>query len=234
MATVVAAATLILGVPDRSEARQAEGIAIAFAQGRVSIAVEKASAAQVLAEWSRIGRTEIVGAELAEARMVAGLKLAAVSESEALAAILGPSFGFVEMVRGVEPGRSSISRLVVGAVRDPEQKVRNGDPSVPPESRFDYYVPEKSAAGGNFGTPVYEKLEAPVPETRFEYSRPDKASGDYGVPVYSPIDKSWKAPEKSFEYFLKEFATVYVVEPPAPTPTTYPEVRFKYYTPRKD
>jgi len=233
VATLVAAATLMLGVPAMSEARQIEGIEIAFARGRVTVAVERASAAQVLGEWSRIGRTEIVGAELAHERIVTGLKLADVSESEALEAILGKSFGFVEMVRGLEPGLSSIKRLVIGAVRDPEQKDKNeskNDPSVPPERRFDYYVPEKAAMGEDFGKPVYEKLEVPAPETRFEYLKPQRATGDYGVPDYTPVDPKRPIPEKTFEYFLKAFATEYVVEPPKPTPTTYPEVRFTYYT----
>lgn len=237
MATVVAAAALILGVPVASDAHQVAGVEIAFANGRVSVAVEQATARQVLAEWSRIGRTEIVGAELADKRIVTGLKLADVSEGEALEAILGKSFGFVQLVRGPQSGLSSTSRLVIGAAlpaeNDEKAKVQRNS-SLPPEARFDYYVPDKAAEGEDFGKPVYEKLEVPAPETRFDYFQPQKMSGDYGMPVPSPIDPHWQIPEKTFEYFSKEFTKVYAVEPPKPAPTTYPEVRFKYYTPPKD
>jgi hypothetical protein len=92
-------------------------------------------------------------------------------------------------------------------------------------------VPEKSTTGEVFGTPVYGHLEVPAPETRFEYSVPEKATGDFGVPDYTPMDPQRPVPEKTFEYFMKDFGTVYPVEPPKPIPTTYPEVRFTYYTP---
>ena len=78
---------------------------------------------------------------------------------------------------------------------------------------------------------MYGHLVVPAPETRFEYTVPEKATGDYGVPDYSPMDPNRQVPEKTFEYFLKEFTTVYPVEPPGAIPTTYPEVRFTYYTP---
>lgn len=92
-------------------------------------------------------------------------------------------------------------------------------------------MPEKTTTGENFGTPVYGPVEAPAPETRFEYLVPEKAAGDFGTPEYSPIDPNYRVPEVTFDYFMKEFASTYVVEPPAPIPTTYPEVRFTYYTP---
>ena len=247
VATLVAAAALFLGAPAVSEARQAEGVEIVFANGRVSLAVDQASASLVLAEWSRIGRTEIIGADLLEERMVSGVRLTDVSESEAIAAILGTSFGFVEVVRTAETGQSTILRLVIGAVAPPPaeddddkkdkkdkkekkpKKIKDWDPSLPPEAQFDYYVPEKSTTGEVYGPPVFEHLEVPAPETRFEYTVPEKATGDYGVPDFSPPDPNRPIPEKTFEYFLKEFTTEYPVEPPGKIPTTYPEVRFTYY-----
>ena len=252
VAIVVATAALILGAPALSEARQVEGIEIGFANGRVSLTVDQAAASQVLAEWSRIGQTEIVGADLLEERIVTGLRLTDVSESEAIAAILGPSFGFVEVVRPVEPGLSSILRLVIGAVAPPPppgeddddgkkdkkpkkpkkpKKDKDFDPSLPPEAQFDYYVPPRSETGEVFGPPVFEPLVVPAPETRFEYTVPEKATaGDYGLPNPEPMDPNRPVPEKTFEYFLKEFTTEYPVEPPGRIPTTYPEVRFTYFS----
>jgi hypothetical protein len=126
------------------------------------------------------------------------VKLADVLEDEALEAILGPSYGFVEMLRSVEPGLSIIRRLVIGAAAPPEEKPV--DPSLPPEARYSYYVPDKVLAAGYFGTPVYEKL-----------------------------DERWVMPEKRFEYFVKDFVTFDVDPTPVPVPATYPEVRFKYF-----
>ena len=96
MATVVAAA-LILGVtadvrrvsPDPRSRSRSPTAASASAS-------DKAPATDVLAEWSRIGKTEVLGAELVEERVVTGVKLEDVPEGEALEAILGKSFGFVE------------------------------------------------------------------------------------------------------------------------------------------
>jgi hypothetical protein len=201
VATVVAAVAVSLGVPAMSEARQVQGIEIAFANGRVSLAVEQASASQVLAEWSRAGKTEVIGAERTATRRVAALKLVDVSEGEALEAILGSSFGFVEVVRAAGPGLSTIRRLVIGEANPPEEKPV--DPSSPPESRYSYYVPEK-------------------------------AISDFGAPVYETPDPRWTIPEKRFEYFLKEFATFEADPIPMPAPTTYPEVRFKYFVGGKD
>jgi hypothetical protein len=250
VATVVAAAALILGVPAMSEARQVEGIEIVFANGRVSITVDQAAASQVLSEWARIGQTDIVGHDLPDERIVTGLKLEDVPEGEALEAILGQSFGFVQLLRDAEPGLSSIRRLVIGAVAAPTdeekqdkkdkkekkpKKIKDWDPTIPPEAQFDYYVPPKSETGEVYGPPVYEHLVVPAPETRFEYLVPEKSTtGEvYGPPDYSPMDPNRPVPEKTFEYFLKEFTTVYPVEPPGKIPTTYPEVRFTYYTPPK-
>jgi hypothetical protein len=203
VATLVAAVAVSLGVPAVATAGQVKGVEIVFAGGRVSLAVEDATASQVLAEWSRTGKTEVIGAELAEKRRVTGVKLVDVSESEALEAILGPSFGFVEMVRAAEPGLSTIRRLVIGEANPPDEKPV--DPSMPPEARYSYYVPDKVLAGDNFGTPVYEKL-----------------------------DPRWTIPEKRFEYFSKEFATFEADPTPVPVPATYPEVRFKYFVGSKE
>ena len=168
MATVVAAAALLLGVPARSDAGQVTAVAITFAGGRVSVAADRVPVSAVLAEWTRIGKTEIVGVGLVDTRLVT-VKLADVPEDEALEAILGPSYGFVQMIRSVEPGLSVIRRLVIGAAAPPKE--RPVDPSAPPEARYAYHVPDKVQTGPDYGMPVYEKLDERwvVPEKRFVY-----------------------------------------------------------------
>ena len=42
------------------------------------------------------------------------------------------------------------------------------------------------------------------------------------------MDERWLIPELRFEYFLKDFPK-FEVGPFVKPPTTYPEVRFKYY-----
>jgi hypothetical protein len=220
VATVVAAAALCLGASVATDARQS--VKIAFGEGRVSLVAEEALVSDVLAEWSRVGKTEIVGAELVEKRRVT-VVLEDVSEGEAIEAMLGKAFGFVEMAKSIEPGLSSISRLVIG-------KAPEVDRSTPPEAQFSYYVGEKMLAGEDFGKPEYKVLEKlpPAPETIFDYFAPEKAVSDYGKPVYEPLDPRWVIPELRFEYLLKDFPKFEIADF-VRTPTTYPEVRFKYF-----
>ena len=86
-------------------------------------------------------------------------------------------------------------------------------------------------SGEDYGKPVFETLKElpPAPETRFAYFAPEKAAtGDYGRPVFEPMDERWVIPELRFQYFLKDFPKFDVADFVRP-PTTYPEVRFKYY-----
>ena len=201
MATVVATVALLLGVAAASDARQRAGVTIAFAGGRVSLVADRVPASDVLAEWSRIGKTEIIGGEGAGTRLVS-VKLDDVSEAEALDAILGPTFGYVTVLRSAEPGLSSVKRLVLGESAPPEEEPV--DPSAPPEARYSYYVPDKALSGENYGTPEYVKLKElpPAPETRFDYYTPEKATSDVGTPVYEKLDEQWVIPEKRFKYFV--------------------------------
>jgi hypothetical protein len=227
MAAVAAAAALILGAPGAAGARSKYSIKIAFADGRVSLFAEEAPASEVLAEWSRYGKTEVLGAELLE-RKVVTVALEEVSEGEALDAILGRGVPYLTVVRRPEPGLSSFTRLLIGDAAIATEKPV--DPSIPPEVRFAYLVPDKVQSGEDFGKPEYVTLKElpPAPETRFEYFAPEKATGDYGRPIFEEWDERWLYPELRFEYFLKEFAKFDVADFLRP-PTTYPEVRFKYF-----
>ena len=229
VATVVAAAALILGVPAASDAGQSRyPIRIAFVDGGVTLVADGAPASEVLAEWSRVGRTEVLGAELLERRRVT-VALEEVSEGEALDAILGRELAYLTVPRRAEPGLSSFARLLIGdAAIATERPV---DRSTPPEARYAYFVGERVLSGEDYGKPVFEKLKElpPAPETRFAYNVPEKATGgDYGRPVFEPIDERWLIPELRFQYFTKDFPR-FEVAPFMKPPTTYPEVRFKYF-----
>jgi hypothetical protein len=224
VATVVAAAALMLGVPAASEA---QSIKIAFGEGRISLFTERASAKDVLVEWSRYGKTEVIGAETVEKQLVT-VALEEVSEGEALEAILGRGTPYLTVSRGAESGVSGFVRLVIGeAAIAKEEPV---DHSIPPEARYAYTVPERAQSGEDYGKPEYVTLkELPkAPEATFEYFTPEKAVSEYGRPVFEPLDERWVIPEVRFEYFLKPF-TKFEVAPYLRPPTTYPEVRFKYF-----
>jgi hypothetical protein len=224
VATVAAAAALILGVAAESDARQS--VKIAFGDGRVSLVAEDAPASAVLAEWSRYGKTEVIGAELVERTRVSVI-LEDVSEGEALEAILGRGFPYMAVPRLSEPGLSGFARLLIGDAAISKEKP--ADPSIPPETRYSYYAGEKTE--GDFGKPEYVVLKElpPAPETKFAYYLPEKATNDYGLPVFEKIDEKWRIPELRFEYFLKDFPKFEVDFKPVQPPTTYPEVRFKYF-----
>jgi len=228
VATLVAAAALILSVPAGSEAGQSRSsIRIGFADGRVSLMAEEAPASEVLAEWSRVGRTEVLGAELVGRKLVT-VMLEEVSEGEALDAILGRGVAYLTVPRRAEPGLSGFARLLIGD--DAIATERPVDRSIPPEARYSYHVSERVLSGEDFGKPEFVTLKElpPAPETRFAYFAPEKATADYGRPVFEPIDERWVIPEKRFEYFLKDFPKFDVADFVRP-PTTYPEVRFKYF-----
>jgi hypothetical protein len=226
---VATAVALILGVTAESGAQSRSSIKIAFAGGRVSLSVEKALATDVLAEWSRIGKTEVFGAELVKERVVTGVKLENVVESEALEAILGKSFGFVEMATSPERGLSTIRRIVIGTALPPDMKPV--DRSTAPEVRYAYLVPDKARRTPDYGKPEYVTLKEPppAPETLFKYYARQNAYSDFGTPVYEKPDPKWVIPELRFKYFSKDFPKFDVDTTPARAPTTYPEVRFKYF-----
>jgi hypothetical protein len=226
VATVVAAVALILGVAAGSDASQSS-IKIAFGDGRISLFTEEAPASDVLAEWARNGKTEVIGAEVVERRRVT-VKLDDVPEAEALEAILGRETAYLTVPRPSESGLSGFARVVIGA--DAIAKEKPVDRSIPPEATYAYFVGERVLSGEDYGKPVFEPLKElpPAPETKFTYYQPEKATGDYGRPVFEPMDERWVIPEKRFAYFLKDFPKFDVADWLRP-PTTYPEIRFKYF-----
>lgn len=96
---------------------------VTFADGRVSLTAVDATAAQILAEWSRVGGTRIVNAD-----RIAGpplrLELTGVLEMDALAILLRATGGFI--AAGREPDRSpgaaqlsSVEQITVLPVSSP-------------------------------------------------------------------------------------------------------------------
>lgn len=93
---------------------RAQGLKLAFNQGRVSVDANAVPVRAILSEWAKLGGTKIVGAE-----RVAGtpltLKLVDVPESQALEIILRSVAGYMAAPRGAGPGASMYDRILVMA-----------------------------------------------------------------------------------------------------------------------
>lgn len=109
--TVVLAAVLLLA----GAGAQAQPLSLAIRDGRVSLEATNVPVQQLLAEWSRIGGTRVVGAEQLTGPPLT-LSLADVPEREALDIILRGAAGYVAAPRSASgTGASAFDRIVVMA-----------------------------------------------------------------------------------------------------------------------
>ena len=91
----------------------AQGVKLEFAEGKVNLSAQNATARAILAEWARLGGTTIVGAD----RMIGGpisLELSGVTEREALDIILRDVSGYMLAARQTSvAGASRFDRILV-------------------------------------------------------------------------------------------------------------------------
>jgi hypothetical protein len=99
---VALAALLTLGVAAHVAA--APGVRLTMREGRVWLNADRAAAAQILAEWARVGDTQIVNADLLPSALVS-LNLDGVPEDEALEIVLRSAGGYVAVSR---PGAATV------------------------------------------------------------------------------------------------------------------------------
>ena len=123
LAGVAGAVALSLG---GTPAAGAEELALAIAEGRVTLTATEAPLGDVLAEWSRAGNTRFEGVgELGSARVT--LHLEGVPEREALRLLLRPAAGFLAAPRRSQGSGASIyGRVWVRADRRAPQAAPNG------------------------------------------------------------------------------------------------------------
>jgi hypothetical protein len=195
-------------------------ILVSFADGHVTVVATDASAADILAEWGQVGKTEMIGLDKLSGRHLT-LTLKGVDESAALEAILGSGSGFAASIKTVPDGTvSRFMRLVVGASTAPARDDRTRQPP-DPESIYDYSQPSKA------GPPAADgDLAAGLAATR-------------DLPAGTPVSE----PERTYEYFTPVRVTealsrpqpvVIPRDPAAPAPVFVdPETRFQYYVPGK-
>jgi hypothetical protein len=157
---------------------QAAPVRVAFADGLVTLVANDTLLTDVLAEWSRAGGTEIIGADQLPVVRVT-VSMPGVAERDAIDAVLGPIAGYITAARfDVPAGSSQIRRL---------QIVRKSSPSAPsvqreidlsiPESQFEYPAPlfDPDTLTANLaGAPKAPVTAEPpvMPELRFQYGDP--------------------------------------------------------------
>ncbi len=90
----------------------AQQVRIAFHDGQVSLNTVGASPRVILAEWSKIGGTNIINAERVTGAPLT-LQLVNVPEAEALEIILRSVAGYMAAPRGQTPGASRYDRILV-------------------------------------------------------------------------------------------------------------------------
>jgi hypothetical protein len=105
--TIVAA----LGLAGRLAA--AESLQLTIHDGRVSLVARDVTVRDILAEWERVGRTDIVNGDRVPGGRVT-LELTDVSEQEALDLLLGSIGGYVASEReSAVPGASQYNRILI-------------------------------------------------------------------------------------------------------------------------
>jgi hypothetical protein len=101
-------------------------------EGRVTLVARDVSVRQILAEWAKVGGTQVVNLDRISAAPVT-LQLDAVPERQALEVILRSVAGYVAAPRRPEnPGVSQYDRILVMAVSNPPAAAATGRPAGSP------------------------------------------------------------------------------------------------------
>lgn len=125
---------------------QAQQLKISFNGGRVSLDATSVPVRTILAEWSKLGGTKVVGAErIAGAPLT--LKLVGVPESQALEIILRNVAGYMVAPRLADAGASMYDRILVMATSSaPSASARPATASGPgPAAGAQRVVPPRAA-----------------------------------------------------------------------------------------
>jgi hypothetical protein len=257
---ILAIALMAAGGALSAEPRQRSAIRMQFADGRVTIIAEDARTSDLLAEWSRIGMTEIAGADRVPDRRIT-LNVSDQDEEETLRLLAGPGFGFAGYVRRQSvPATSRFVRVALVAAGI-APRAQTAPSTAPPEARYLYPLPEKTWLTSPLSTPAPTSVATSGagalkdPEAVFGYSQPQQAN----LPIFDGNFSAGPAvtasplpglqlpdPESRFDYSTpvrvldaqKERenqppATMSTAAPVADSPAGDPETRFQYYIPTR-
>ncbi len=171
----------------------AQQVKIAFHDGQVSVDSAGASPRAILAEWSKVGGTNIVNAERVTGAPLT-LKLVDVPESQALEIILRSVAGYMAAPRGRTPGASLYDRILVlptstAVVAGPAGRPSSGSPSFGAAMGTQRFVPPRPQPVAIDEAPPEpeEPAEQPQSEPVFTFPQPAQQNNYRSVqPVQLP------------------------------------------------
>lgn len=142
--TLVQTVWLVLAFAGQAQAVASRPVDVKFESGRVWMTARRATLAQILAAWTRAGKTRFEGVEKARDPGPIDAQLAGVSEDEALAFLLKPAGGYTAVVRKIRiPAESAFARVVIigsksavpaiAPIPDPPAPPEPPEPAPPPE-----------------------------------------------------------------------------------------------------
>jgi hypothetical protein len=172
----------------------APGVQLAIQDGRVWLSADHATVGQILAEWARVGRTQIVNGE----RVPGGpltIELRGVAEQEALDVLLRSAGGFVAVARtaGLADDASTASRF--GRILILTTGGRPADLAVRPAALAPQY-PQPAAPppmNTTFRGRVIGPDGLPVPDDQ-EDAPPQPTGGSMSPGFSEPPDAAFRPP----------------------------------------
>lgn len=157
-------------------------LTLTIADGKVTLVADNVSVRQILAEWSRLGQTKVVGAEKLPATPVT-LRLANVPEARALDTLLRTTSGYVVAPRPVAmTGASQFDRILI----------------MPPST-----MTASAAPAGGRPSPISAPqpppvMQAPVPTSEPTMENDDEPPQTGDEPPGNPYSN--RPPETNFDY----------------------------------
>jgi len=163
----------------------ATDVKVLFHNGVVTVVATDASPRQILAEWARAGRTQVLNAEKLAAGPVT-LQLVDVPESQAIETVLRSASGYIVAPRAqAAAGQSMYDRILILAISNapaagtpaPGPAAGRPDGSAVPNNFLQFQQGRPGPPAGDASQPG--TVTAPVmmpgsgpPETRFDYANP--------------------------------------------------------------
>jgi hypothetical protein len=177
----------------------AQQVKIAFHDGQVSVETVGAPPRMILAEWSKIGGTNIVNAERVTGAPLT-LKLVDVPEAQALEIILRSVAGYMAAPRGRTPGVSLYDRILVlptastqVAASPTVARPNQPGPFGPANQRF--VQPRPAPQPVEEAPDVEEPPEPAQTEPVFTFPQPNQPNGYRSVPVQPVPSPAMMTPE---------------------------------------
>jgi hypothetical protein len=167
----------------------AQQVKIAFNDGQVSVDSNGAPPRAILAEWSKVGGTNIVNGERVTGAPLT-LKLVNVPEAQALEIILRSVAGYLAAPRGSTPGASHYDRILVlptsttqAAASPAGRPSSTGTPFSPPAGTQRFVPPRPAAMPAEEPPEIEEPADTQPAEPVFSFPQPAQPNGYRGVPV---------------------------------------------------